>query len=104
MRHKGVLTLQKKQVHCSDTGFLGAAQGTNGAVPAAGLESSIVDDAVMALLESVRAGHTPPAAAAMRLRERAAGYQQVCHSSQPSAQCGRHLACKIIQHVQPMAA
>ncbi len=49
-------------------------------MPAAGLESSIVDDAVMALLESVRAGHTPPAAAAMQLRERAAGYQQVCHS------------------------
>ena len=85
MRHKGVFTLQKQQVHSSETGFLGAAQGTNGAVPAAGLESSIVDDAVMALLESVRAGHTPPAAAAMQLRERAAGYQQVCHSFRPGA-------------------
>lgn len=55
-----------------------SASGGNGAAPAAGLESSIVDETVMALLECVRTGQVAPAEAAMQLRERAAGYQQVC--------------------------
>lgn len=54
-----------------------AASAGNGSGPAAGLESTILDDSVMALLESVRMGQLAPAAAAMQLRERSAGYQQV---------------------------
>ena len=52
-------------------------------MPAAGLESTIVDDSVMALLESVRTGQLAPAAAAMQLRERSAGYQQVLPKIKP---------------------
>lgn len=59
----------------SDGDALPAAAGRNGA----GLESTIVDDTVMALLEAVRTGQLPPAEAAMHLRERSAGYQQVRH-------------------------
>ena len=56
---------------------LSSASAGNGSGQAAGLESTIVDDAIMALLESVRSGQLAPAAAAMQLRERSAGYQQV---------------------------
>ncbi|CAL5220086.1 g2037 [Coccomyxa viridis] len=59
-----------------------SASAGNGSGPAAGLESSIVDETVIALLESVRMGQLAPAAAAMQLRERSAGYQQVLEFAQ----------------------
>ena len=44
-----------------------------------------MDETVIALLESVRMGQLAPAAAAMQLRERSAGYQQVCKVVKPGA-------------------
>ena len=51
-----------------------AATNGNGA---GAVESQLVDSGVLAMLEAVRTGALEPGVAAMQLRERSAGYQQV---------------------------
>jgi len=41
------------------------------------VESTLLDDNLLSLLEAVQAGRLQPDAAALQLRERSAGYQQV---------------------------
>lgn len=56
-----------------------ALSANNGSGPSASaLESTLVDNKLLALLEAVHSGQLQPSAAALQLRERSAGYQQVC--------------------------
>jgi hypothetical protein len=60
-----------------------ALTSQNGASPAynSAVESTLVDNNLLALLEAVQTGQIHPQAAALQLRERSAGYQQVPHMS-----------------------
>lgn len=59
--------------------YLGAVfSSNNGATTSAGaVESTLLDANLLSLLEAVQAGRLQPEAAALQLRERSAGYQQV---------------------------
>ncbi len=54
------------------------SSSNNGATTSAGaVESNLLDANLLSLLEAVQAGRLQPEAAALQLRERSAGYQQV---------------------------
>ena len=58
----------------------------------------MLDADVLSLLEAVQAGRLQPDAAAMQLRERSAGYQQVTHAHTIYTLTGaarQHLQCHI---------
>ena len=65
-----------------------AATNGNGA---GAVESQLVDSGVLAMLEAVRTGVLEPGVAAMQLRERSAGYQQVRPLTSPPC-CSRATA------------
>ncbi|CAL8461947.1 g1478 [Coccomyxa elongata] len=59
------------------------SSSNNGATTSAGaVESTLLDANLLSLLEAVQAGRLQPEAAALQLRERSAGYQQVLDFAQ----------------------